>query len=204
MGGSMSSVVISGDTSGAITVAAPSVAGTNTITLPAATGTVALTSAPTFTGQATIPTINLTGGQITFPATQNSSSDANTLDDYEEGTFTPTVSTGVTSPTYSNQIGYYTKIGNIVYCHIFITVNGTLNGSNFQISGLPFSVYTDADGGYWSYCDKFNNLGYFPAIYVFQNSTNIFLYNRSGGSLAGTNLDSVPVNMRFSTVYRVA
>ena len=36
----MSSVVISGDTSGAITLAAPAVAGTNTITLPAATGTV--------------------------------------------------------------------------------------------------------------------------------------------------------------------
>ena len=40
----MSSVVISGDTSGAITLAAPAVAGTNTITLPASTGTVSLTS----------------------------------------------------------------------------------------------------------------------------------------------------------------
>ena len=40
----MSSVVISGDTSGAITVSAPAVAGTNTITLPASTGTAALTS----------------------------------------------------------------------------------------------------------------------------------------------------------------
>jgi hypothetical protein len=39
VGGSMSSVVISGDTSGAITLAAPAVSGTNTITLPAATGT---------------------------------------------------------------------------------------------------------------------------------------------------------------------
>jgi hypothetical protein len=44
MGDFMSSVVISGDTSGAITLAAPSVAGTNTITLPASTGTVSLTS----------------------------------------------------------------------------------------------------------------------------------------------------------------
>jgi len=40
----MSSVVISGDTSGAITLAAPSVAGTNTATLPASTGTVLLSS----------------------------------------------------------------------------------------------------------------------------------------------------------------
>lgn len=44
MGGSMSSIVVSGDTSGAITIAAPAVAGTNTLTLPASTGTVALTS----------------------------------------------------------------------------------------------------------------------------------------------------------------
>ena len=43
----MSSVVISGDTSGAITLAAPAVAGTNTITLPAGTGTVAVQGAST-------------------------------------------------------------------------------------------------------------------------------------------------------------
>jgi hypothetical protein len=42
----MSSVVISGDTSGAITLAAPAVAGTNTITLPASTGTVVTTGSP--------------------------------------------------------------------------------------------------------------------------------------------------------------
>jgi hypothetical protein len=42
----MSSVVISGDTSGAITLAAPAVAGTNTITLPASTGTVLTTGSP--------------------------------------------------------------------------------------------------------------------------------------------------------------
>lgn len=41
----MSSIIVSGDTSGAITIAAPAVSGTNTLTLPAATGTVALTGA---------------------------------------------------------------------------------------------------------------------------------------------------------------
>jgi hypothetical protein len=56
----MASVVITGDTSGAITLAAPSVAGTNTITLPASTGTMALTASPTFTGTATIPTATVT------------------------------------------------------------------------------------------------------------------------------------------------
>jgi diaminopimelate epimerase len=47
VGGSMSSVVISGDTSGAITLAAPAVAGTNTLTLPAQTGTV-MVNGPAF------------------------------------------------------------------------------------------------------------------------------------------------------------
>jgi len=44
MGGVMSSIVVSGDTSGAITLAAPAVAGSNTLTLPASTGTLALSS----------------------------------------------------------------------------------------------------------------------------------------------------------------
>lgn len=39
----MSSIVVSGDTSGAITISAPAVSGTNTLTLPAATGTVLTT-----------------------------------------------------------------------------------------------------------------------------------------------------------------
>ena len=42
----MSSVVLSGDTSGAITLSAPAVAGTNTITLPASTGTVLTSGSP--------------------------------------------------------------------------------------------------------------------------------------------------------------
>jgi hypothetical protein len=51
MGGFMSSIVVSGDTSGAITISAPAVAGTNTLTLPASTGTVMVTGTdPVFFG----------------------------------------------------------------------------------------------------------------------------------------------------------
>ena len=46
MGGVMSSIVVSGDTSGAITIAAPAVSGTNTLTLPASTGTLLTTGSP--------------------------------------------------------------------------------------------------------------------------------------------------------------
>src|SRR3990167_5794145 len=56
--------------------------------------------------------LTLSNGGIKFPATQVLSADANTLDDYEEGTFTPTISGGTTAGagTYSIQVGDYVKI----------------------------------------------------------------------------------------------
>jgi len=57
-----------------------------------------------------------TNGQIKFPATQSPSSDANTLDDYEEGTWTPglTFGGGSTGMSFSLQTGTYTKVGRLV------------------------------------------------------------------------------------------
>jgi hypothetical protein len=89
-------------------------------------------------------TPSASGAGITFPATQSASSDANTLDDYEEGSFTPTV-TGSTPPTgvtYNLQIGRYIKVGRAV--HIEITVSLTSAGSGGAgialVAGLPFSA----------------------------------------------------------------
>jgi hypothetical protein len=60
---------------------------------------------------------------------------ANKLDDYEEGTFTPSLPDGA---TYTEQVGTYTKIGNVV--HIEIRLGWSANGStnDFKIDGLPF------------------------------------------------------------------
>ncbi len=74
---------------------------------------------------------------ITFPATQVASADANTLDDYEEGTFTPII--GGTA-TYTTQIGRYVKIGNRVWVTIRLVVNVAGTGDDYRISGLPFVV----------------------------------------------------------------
>jgi len=85
------------------------------------------------------------GGQIKFPATQNASADANTLDDYEEGTFTPTVTFGTPgnlSVTYANQEGRYTKIGRMVMCEMYLQTSAfthTTAAGNFIIAGLPFA-----------------------------------------------------------------
>jgi hypothetical protein len=86
-----------------------------------------------------------TSNGITFPATQVASADANTLDDYEEGTFTPVVrdaAAGNAAAGYAEQFGRYTKIGNIVnYSISFVNVNTTgLTGANqLFVTGLPFT-----------------------------------------------------------------
>jgi hypothetical protein len=87
-------------------------------------------------------------GQIQFPATQVASANANTLDDYEEGTWTPSI--GGTA-TYTYQTGRYTKIGRMVYVSAIFQVNTIGTGSTSQISGLPFSGasgYTGAEASF--------------------------------------------------------
>jgi hypothetical protein len=83
------------------------------------------------------------GGQIQFPATQNASAGANVLDDYEEGTWTPSV--GGTA-TYTIQLGTYTKIGRIVNFAFYIEINLIGTGSTTIVSGLPF---TSNSSHYW-------------------------------------------------------
>jgi len=83
-----------------------------------------------------------TGVGITFPATQSASSDANTLDDYEEGTWTPTITGSSSNPTvtYTAQTGFYTKIGRMVSIQGRVGLSArTGGGGNLRISGLPFA-----------------------------------------------------------------
>jgi hypothetical protein len=80
-------------------------------------------------------------GQIKFPATANPSGDVNTLDDYEEGTWTPAVGG---SATYTTQLGTYTKIGNRVFITGQLVINVLGTGSTSTISGLPFTASNNA------------------------------------------------------------
>jgi hypothetical protein len=92
-------------------------------------------------------TPSTSGAGITFPATQSASTNANTLDDYEEGTWTPIlVALGgsfSSNPTFSTQTGTYTKIGRFVYCNFRITLSNkgtTTVPSYVGIGGFPFTV----------------------------------------------------------------
>ena len=80
------------------------------------------------------------GSGITFPATQSASSDANTLDDYEEGTWTPAFANQGTL-VFDIRNGRYTKIGNMVFAqfHIDISSTGTASGG-LTFTNLPFAA----------------------------------------------------------------
>lgn len=90
--------------------------------------------------------LSLPGGQIKFPATDVPSSNANTLDDYEQGTFTPSIGDDTLdgsgeSQVYDTQVGTYTKIGDVVHVqgYVKITDIGTLTGAQgANLLGLPF------------------------------------------------------------------
>jgi hypothetical protein len=78
---------------------------------------------------------------VAFPSSQIDTNLYNCLDDYEEGTFTPTISAVTASPSYSLQRGVYTKIGNRVFFDINLTftLGAVGTGSSPQIAGLPFT-----------------------------------------------------------------
>jgi hypothetical protein len=82
------------------------------------------------------------GAGITFPATQNASSDANTLDDYEEGTWTPTQGAGLTVVGTFSSNGHYIKIGRQVTITGYVagSTTVTVTGNTVICQGLPFRV----------------------------------------------------------------
>jgi hypothetical protein len=70
---------------------------------------------------------------------------ANKLDDYEEGTWTPTLTGSTTNPTqsYIDQLGYYTKVGNMVHLTgwVYFSGSGITGGTgNLILDGLPFTI----------------------------------------------------------------
>ena len=120
---------------------------------------------------ATVATgINVKGG-VTF---DSDTAEANNLDDYEEGSWTP-AQNGVTAAAAS---GVYTKVGRMVYAFFTMTTATTSDASSMQVSGLPFAC-ASIDGscakGYDNYEATNNSHAYVPNgqsyVQFTQNST---------------------------------
>jgi len=152
----MSSIKLESNPSGTgvFTLASPNSNTNRTLSIPDATGTIITTAggaAISGTTGAFTTTVGVggatpaaSGAGITFPATASASSDANTLDDYEEGTWTPAIigSTSNSGQVYSSQVGTYTKIGRQVTARFYLQLSteGTFSGFYLLISGLPFTI----------------------------------------------------------------
>jgi hypothetical protein len=86
---------------------------------------------------------------ITFPATQSASSDANTLDDYEEGVWTGSLSpltSGSITMHATQKVGSYVKVGRIVTLSGQFTVASVSTPlGRLRLSGLPFNSATNTN-----------------------------------------------------------
>lgn len=108
---------------------AQTITGANTVfggTIAGSTGTVPLVGA---TGSS--------GTGIAFPSAQSASSDVNTLDDYSEGTWAPSLGGNT---TYTAKVATFTKIGRLVFITADIEVNAQGTGSTTVIQNLPFTI----------------------------------------------------------------
>ena len=83
--------------------------------------------------------VSATGVGITFPATQSVSSDANTLDDYEEGTWTPVLQFDANTQTTTTPIATYVKVGKSVTINMQIAWAAKSGSGRVYITGLPFA-----------------------------------------------------------------
>jgi hypothetical protein len=134
---------------------------------------------------------------ITFPATQVPKSDANTLDDYEEGTWTPSI--GGTA-TYTTQLGFYTKIGRQVTITFDLNILVLGTGSTSNISGAPFTPA--AGGNYYTgsvYWENIASSQISVGTFIQGTTGTIFFYTRS---TAGTSVVNAPAIIGSGTILR--
>ena len=152
--------------------------------------------------------ISVPAGGVQFPATQSASSDANNLDDYEEGTWTPALKFGGALVGMAGTFaGFYTKIGNRVFWSLEFTLSakGSSTG-NATITGMPFTaanvtgnrspaaVFVDVTAGLTV-----------PMAYIGPNSSTVALYNftsNAAASMTDANFTDT-TNMFMSGNFRV-
>tara|TARA_R100000278_G_C5475714_1_gene166349 strand:+ start:137 stop:1237 length:1101 start_codon:yes stop_codon:yes gene_type:complete len=160
----------------------------------------------------------LSGGGLTF---NGDTAAANALDDYEEGTWTPTYSGSTTNPTvsYTEQHGEYVKIGRQVIARLELKTSSFSGGSGIvTVGGLPFTT-TSNDGArsgnlIVGYSQGFASTTHAPQTgYANQNTTSIVLGHRASdtganaelsGTFAMSNLHSSGNNFLMATLIYTA
>jgi hypothetical protein len=136
---------------------------------------------------------------IQFPATQAASSNANTLDDYEEGTWTPSLGGNT---TYTQQDGKYIKIGRTVFVEGHLQINAIGTGSTSLVSGLPFTSDSQPTGIRATLSVNYfnavaNNIIY-PALYLNSSATTAQF---QAIAAAGTSMNTIAIFANGTDIY---
>lgn len=131
------------------------------------------------------------------------------LDDYEEGTFTATLTSATPPTTPPTTTGYYTKIGDVVNVRLYFDSVNTTGGSGvMSVTGLPFTSKTLGNPGRTVGAVLTFNLpvpNKYNLAFLTSNSTTLtFLSVADGAAWASVDIDSGPskvlaVNITYST-----
>jgi hypothetical protein len=188
---------------GSVTLTTPSTASDFTVTMPAATGTAALTASPTFTGTTTTGAQSV-GGNITFSAADagiifnKTGALTNTkLNDYEEGTWTPVLTFGGNAgvTTYAQQNGNYTRVGNAVTVRAYISITTkSANTGVARLTGLPYSTKNSGSFQTFYFYVSGQSITGTPMAYIASGGTAVELGQTNGStgfvSLSNTNFSN--------------
>ena len=141
---------------------------------------------------------------VAFPTTQVASSDANCLDDYEEGTFTPTVigTTLAGVGVYSTQAGRYIKVGNLVTLQVYLNWTAHTGTGNMLFGNFPFTTsstgYSAAAIGYASNIAL--TAGNILTAFASTSSTYVNAYQTPTG---GGSVTDVPMDAAGQIIYTI-
>jgi len=122
----------------------------------------------------------------------------NTLDDYEEGTWTPSLQDYAGTPTFEHS--FYTKIGRYVFATCRVNLDGTSDSSNFRVNGLPFTCL-DSTGAVFGASIIYSNSTSAPVYgLVVSNSNYANFYTNAGHGITYTGA-GVSKNFRINFHY---
>ena len=123
------------------------------------------------------------GGGITF---NGDTAAANALDDFEEGSFTPSISSGTSAVSFNSRSGKYTKIGNLVTFTFHMNISSaTLTSSALQFGGLPFTSVNNSNlTGGMSIMVSTGNISGSDTYRIVNNSTDVQVVTGAGDARA--------------------
>jgi len=180
-------------------------------TLPSTTTRVSMTAAGDVNIKAGNLVMGTSGKGIDFSATSNGSGTTTSelLNDYEEGTWTPTVegSSAAGSGTYTVQQGTYTKIGNLVTINVWIHWTAHTGTGDMLLASFPFTSIGTTNfraSGAFGWVDGLtlsaNNIATM-AITPSATKASVTQYPAGGGAASSVPMDSA-VNFHYTMTYQ--